>query len=429
MLSVCLFFLFLGGEINLDRSFYYTDSIRPVDFSYQELFLKVESGSEELDVKASFKIRLWDREFPLSLYELSSFSAITSYEIIPWEAYATLYGFIFEPLEIRIGKQRIAWGTADRLNHTDNWNPLDLSNPFNFGERIPTDALYLSYQLKESFYLSLGYEFSFKPAVFPKAEFSWEGKKNLPKNIKYQSEEILPPENKPLKQPFGAKFEGKVKEVDFSLSYFRGYDCLFIADSIDIYPVDTLGNLGMFTRYIFPSFNVIGFDFAGEIFSAGFWGEFAYFIPEEVSLVQVMYNPYDSLTPLVSDSVILKEPYLKFTLGTDYTFKNGVYLNFQWMHGFFTERGNDIKDYAILSIEKKFLEERGKLGINTGGCLSDITEIKENLSYAFMPQIVYYPSDNIEISAGVTVLEGKGEGLFALMKDMDFFYLRTKISF
>ncbi len=423
---VTIIFLSIGGEIKLDRSFYCTDSIRPVDFSYQEVFLQMESGNEEMEAKASFKIRLWDRDFPLSFHYLSNFSSTTSYEVIPWEAYVVVYGFIFEPVELRIGKQRIAWGTADRLNQTDNWNPLDLSNPFNFGERIPTDIIYLTYQIKEDLSLSLGYQFSFKPAVFPKEGFFMFGKESIPENVIYYDEEVFLPENRPFKQPFGARCEGKIKGVDFSLSYFKGYDCLFIADSVYMYPVDTLGNIGMFTRYIFPSFNVLGMDFAGEVFSVGFWAEFAYFIPEEVHLVQVVYNP---INPLVSDSVILKDPYFKFTVGTDYTFKNGIYFNLQWMHGFFIERGSRIKDYAFLRMEKSLFEDKLKLGLNTGGCLNDLDKISENLSYAFMPQLIYYPADNVEISTGIMVFEGEGEGLFALMKDMDFFYIKTKISF
>jgi hypothetical protein len=52
--------------------------------------------------------------------EISNTSALKEKEKVdPWrlelkEAYIDYYGFIFEKLDLRAGKQRIAWGTADK---------------------------------------------------------------------------------------------------------------------------------------------------------------------------------------------------------------------------------------------------------------------------------------------------------------------------
>jgi len=44
-------------------------------------------------------------------------------------------------LDIRIGRQRIAWGTADKLNPTDNLNPDDLEDIFDFGKHLDSNIV------------------------------------------------------------------------------------------------------------------------------------------------------------------------------------------------------------------------------------------------------------------------------------------------
>ena len=65
------------------------------------------------------------------------------------EAYLDVYGFMWDNVDLRIGKQRIAWGKADRLNPTDNLNPYDFSDLFLMGEKTPSNALKVSAYLGE----------------------------------------------------------------------------------------------------------------------------------------------------------------------------------------------------------------------------------------------------------------------------------------
>ena len=64
-----------------------------------------------------------------------------------WKAYVSLFGFLFDNLDLKIGKQRISWDTADKLNQTDNLNPKDFSDLNNFAEKIPSWAVKASYDL------------------------------------------------------------------------------------------------------------------------------------------------------------------------------------------------------------------------------------------------------------------------------------------
>ncbi|MCK7509029.1 MAG: hypothetical protein MZV70_36675 [Desulfobacterales bacterium] len=68
------------------------------------------------------------------------------------ELYIQLYGFLFDNLDVTSGRQRIVWGTADKLNPTDNLNPLDLEDILDFGRRRGSDAINLNYYFNSEFF-------------------------------------------------------------------------------------------------------------------------------------------------------------------------------------------------------------------------------------------------------------------------------------
>ena len=76
----------------------------------------------------------------------------------------------------------------------------------------------------------------------------------------------------------------------------------------------------------YPRMQVIGVDFAGSLGDLGFWGEDALFIPEDFVMKKITPTPNGPVE--IQDTLLSSdEPYFKFVLGTDYTFKNGIYLN------------------------------------------------------------------------------------------------------
>ncbi|PIV54432.1 hypothetical protein COS16_10415, partial [Candidatus Desantisbacteria bacterium CG02_land_8_20_14_3_00_49_13] len=80
----------------------------------------------------------------LSLYDKS--------KAAPWtlelkEGYVDISNLFVEGFDLRAGKQRITWGTADRFNPTDNLNPLDLSDLTDFGRRVANTSLKATYYI------------------------------------------------------------------------------------------------------------------------------------------------------------------------------------------------------------------------------------------------------------------------------------------
>jgi len=162
----------ISGNLKLDKRLLVTDSVRIADYPYHELNIQLKSNpSENLSLYSSLKLRLWDQNLASSPADLIALSSNNPYELSLWEAYADLYSFIFDKLDLRIGKQRIAWGTADKLNPTDNLNPDDFSGPLNFGEKVPTEAVNATYYLSDEYSLQAIWLPSFKPILLPRGEF------------------------------------------------------------------------------------------------------------------------------------------------------------------------------------------------------------------------------------------------------------------
>ena len=67
---------------------------------------------------------------------------------------------------------------------------------------------------------------------------------------------------------FALKLSGTAFNLDYSLSYFRGFDDLPMPLKLDPAAGLVLG---------FPEIQALGFDFAGEWHAVGFWGEGALF--------------------------------------------------------------------------------------------------------------------------------------------------------
>ncbi|NOZ04268.1 MAG: hypothetical protein GXO92_06640, partial [FCB group bacterium] len=96
------------------------------------------------------------------------------------------------------------------------------------------------------------------------------------------------------------------------------------------------------TDLVYPEVKVVGGDFAGSIGSVGVWGEGALTYPKKV--------PMTTITPsfvapgqmdTTQTTALDDKPYLKYILGGDYTFKNGIYVNTQYIRGFIHEQGRD----------------------------------------------------------------------------------------
>lgn len=371
-------------------------------------------------------------------------SGLSTYESLsPWnlevrEAYVEIYDFPLDRMDLRAGRQLIPWGTGDLVSPTDNINPLDLSDFKDFGRRLGSDALQLTWY-PGPVTVTAVYVPVFTPARLPSGWINLF----LPPDLADLSEDKIIlnlPAATLQESAFGLKLAGRIGGYDLSVSYLDGrYDLPA--------PKEARGKITQITNPLnpleslildevslfFPRRRVLGLDFAGELGSAGIWAEVAVFFPEKVTTVTRIDMP-DPLPDQTLETVYLDKPYTKYLVGTDYTFPGGTYLNFQFLHGFPHEQGvkeiEELEDYLFFALEKTVMNGRLKITPLAGLlAIQDFTDLRNNYALVLAPEVSWYPVDGAEITLGVNWIECAGDSLFSRFRDEDELYLKFKYSF
>jgi hypothetical protein len=429
----------LSGELLTDQRFLLKS---PNDWAWNEnrLTLNLEKSTDN----AKFYSEVWLRNIGLpdinSSSDLYNKGIIDPYNLEIREAYVQLYGFLTKNLDVTIGRQRIVWGTADKLNPTDNLNPLDLEDILDFGRRRGSDAINLNYYINNDFSMQGVFIPFFQPANMPVGIFAniLNPTMEMPDGMVLKSVSdtlMMPKYNIGESSSAGLKFKGFAKGVNFSLSYVWGYDGLPFATKNSLIPVDTLGGININSQLSYARTHIIGADLVTSIAGFGVWVEAAAFIPgKDVIMTNDLSAFYPmSPVPVTMDSLALdkSKPYIKFVIGGDYFFSDGSYLNVQYLHGFIHERAREnLNDYFFLRYEKTFLNNKLKITpIGGGFIVTDWENIQDNYALAYMPEIAYNPTVNSEITVSTTIFDGKGDNLFAQLKDYNMFMLKLKYSF
>jgi len=443
LLSICCSYYLLAQESEISlvkwNGYLQTDNRLQLkgdnDFSWNEYRLDLKTEVKPAE-KTHFYSEIWLRSFGFPTVQNSADlfdrNKVSPLNLDFREAYVDLYGFLFNNLDIRIGRQRIAWGTADKLNPTDNLNPDDLEDIWDFGRHLGSDGLKASYYLKD-YTFSLIYIPIFTPAVLPCGDWASAlfPSMELPAGLTLRNltDTIIMPENN-LKETsiIGVKTSKNFFGYDFSLSYVYGRDDLPLTKKITFTPASTPGEVNIASELVYPKMKILGMDMAGAIGDVGVWGEAAVFYPEKIE----MTTDLSALGMGTQQSIILDDkPYVKYVFGADYTFKNGIYINGQYLHGFIHERGDDnLENYFMFGLEKKFFNDKLKITPIGGGIeIKDFKDIENNYAYILSPEITYYPVDNAEITLGARFIDGKNTTTFGKLKDNDEMYFKVKYSF
>jgi hypothetical protein len=404
-----------GGFLEVGKTVFTGLKDSPYYPIYNRLRVEGRAGSGNVRGLLSFEARFYDFPFTTSTGSLTDVDELYPISLSLYEAYFTITGFVIDDIDLKVGKQRIAWGTADEFNPTDNLNPIDLSNPFNFGENMPSLALQLNYYVGDLVITAIGIP-AFTPALLPADTIILTTVPDVPMNL---------PELSPQNGSYAFKIGTNIFNYDVSMSYYYGYDKLPSPDSIGI------GGYELNPTFGFNREKVIGFDFAGELFTTGIWGEVAYFIPDEYPTTLVAPSPFPPFRTEV-DTFYIKSSYLRATFGFDYTFAGGFYMNAQYIHGMDFERKlmiGDIKnsslgDYIIVRMEKEFSPQDILLS------LAGLGEKRGDFfAYGVIPEIEYSPFANSKVTMGYLHTFGDEDTFFGDLKRYKMAYLRFKFDF
>lgn len=401
----------LSGFLELDKRFVTGGDSTYIDNFYNRFRLEMNAPVDsQLYLFSSLDLRFYDFPNPQSLSDLESLESEFPYELSMWEAFIDVYGLIFDDFDIRVGKQRIAWGRADKFNPTDNLNPNDFSDLVNFTEMAPSWAFKGTWYFENSRLTGVWLP-GITPVLLPP-----NGANLFLGDLDSFNDKLRFPDHIPKNSMFAFRWDGSLDKWDYSISYFNGYDDLPIPTHLTLRspPISPV------IRMEFPTMQVVGADLATDLSGIGVWAEAGLFIPKEVTFVTELNGTASEETQLGRD------PYLKFTIGGDYTFSNGVYLNAQLMHGFDTERGGgDLNDYYVVRLEKEYFEDDVLIVLNN---ILEVNDWKQ-IGYGVEPELTYQAIDNFEAGLDAFLIWGEEETLLNSWEELDQVFVRFCVDF
>jgi hypothetical protein len=419
----------VGGSLSGDFRLTVGEQIDLANSTFNRGLLKIDLYAE-LDPNEKVHLFLdswltaaWD--FPSAFDDVGSstdnpfdYEDLLPLEIILREAYADFYGFPHPSMDVRAGRQRIVWGTAEQISVIDNLNPSDLEDFWDFGRRLPSEALKISWYTRfftlEGVYLPL-----FRPAVLPE-QMLQQLQSAVPDLSPFVIDCALPGTDPWKNASLGTRLSVSLLGWDLALSYIYGRQDFSTPTRITVFAAaDNEIDIS------YPRRHIAGLDLVGELFGLGLWAEGALFFPEYTVVTEM-------IPPLVGGiSEADAEPYLKACAGLDYTFAFGPYFNLQYAHGLaFENSGEELQDYLLAAIEWEVLDGRLKLGpLAVALEVDDPKKFADSWAVVINPQLSLKPFDSTEITAGLRWIEGREGTTFGLSKEQSELYLKGTFSF
>jgi hypothetical protein len=409
------------------------------------------------------------------LGDLSRVEAVDPYRIEVPALYVDIKNFLVSGLDLRVGQQTVLWGEADQFNPTNNLNPDDLRDPLLFGRQQANFMVKLDYWVSETFSISGVVVPIFRPALLPQsaalglaavdripvadsfirhrleADMAASGGKSLghPTVVANATTEL--PEASFENMQMAYRLAGTIAEQDVALSYYYGrtdfpqplHNHTRHSPGERCNPNDpsdcVKGILETDVTLHYPRMHVYGLNAAGEIpldwiaetlAGLGYRFEGALVVPSRSTLkitndalaleIPQPAGEYDydaDGTPGGPEPAVVKPtPFLKWTVGLDYTLGENIYVNAQWVHGLMDEYGagdfisegyavrsssvtssdidtitkcallkdgttcaqevlrNRLGDYIVIGVDYKFLNDNALLRLFT---IWDVTGVKE----------------------------------------------------
>lgn len=308
----------------------------------------------------------------------------------------------FGKLDVRAGRQIIAWGRADGVNPTDNLSGQDLTLlvPDDADRRLGTAAVRASYFVGDVSIAGVwlpefrGHEFAL-PAPPPGVVFARES------------------EQWPGDQ-WAVRVEQTGRTVDWSVSYFDGKD---LAPDLGLVASDAQAPV---IRLSHHRVRVIGGDMTANLGRFGLRAEAAYVETEDT-------QGRDPFT---------KNPFLFVVAGADRTFGGLLNLNVQYLYRQVRHRSaTSASVQDVLNSQTQAAQHGASFRI-AYKWLHDTLEAEcAAVAYAgprggaLRPKVVYAVTDSWKVLAGAEILRGQSTSVFGMMERNSAGYAELRWSF
>jgi hypothetical protein len=405
-------------------------SITQDDFAFERLETTADAilkARLSKHVSAVGNLRLIFREFsiPNTFGALTDRTRIDPYRLESDALFVEFTDVAIDGFDIRMGRQQLIWGSADRFHPTSNLNPLDVEDPLLFGKVIANEMLVLRYRPElffgdedEPWFEEFGLEVVlvpfFKPAQLPQSAglgFTDEGEQDrrantplLRKLINQQNflmgtgwtfdthPEVALPERNISNVMTGARMSFTMLEMDLGFSYFNGFDDFPRGEKVEAVVDGKHADSTLTLTY--PRVQVVGFDMATSLDwldGMGFWAEVGWTFHED--LYRIVYTgPYIGINEIEKEHE--KGSFVKATIGMDYSPTSWLYLNVQYLRGFLDEFGSqNLQNYVVAGMDIKLARDVVLIRA------FNIFNLDDG-SFVLFPALILKPWDSGEISMG-----------------------------
>ena len=316
----------------------------------------------------------------------------------------------FGSVDLRLGKQIIAWGRADEINPTDNLTPRDhtLLAAETADQRFGLVAAKAT-QHFESLSLTTIWIPGFRPNVSPVAAFP---------GVSYRNDDAS------RSRQYALKVDRTGGAVDWSLSYFSGRDL-----NPDL-AVASVSATGLELAFRPPRIKVVGVDAAAAVGGLGFRAEAAYAWTDKDG----RSNP------------LAKTPHLFVVVGADLDAGGGSNINLQYFarHVDAYRDPRHLADPGIRAVAVAQAVVAGQLDrFQHGGSfrlakrwlndslqaeLSGIVSLTYH-DFVLRSKLKYAISDDWKATLGVDVFRGGSSTYFGRLREMSLAYVELAASF
>lgn len=313
--------------------------------------------------------------------------------------------------EIKIGKIIHAWGYADQNNPTNNLSAFNYYYLFETGIDRQIGSLSGSVSINLG---NLNVEGIIIGEYIPHALV-----KNEP-DFPLQTPNILSVWIDEIDNPieFGVRLKHNILGVDYSLSYFSGYDKMLSKHHWDIYTFESPG------FFSYRNTNVFGFD------AVGFWNDFTFRTEFSYFFTEHDYHNKSILNPTKN-----KAEYLQYVLQIEYSTSNDINFMLQYLGKYINYVSDkpifkpglgipfltEIDNLILLSGSKNFFDDNYELKLSS---LYDI----DNKGTMFAITNLYLINEHFEFELNYMQFFAD-KGFFSLMENFSHLSFGLKYNF
>ncbi len=311
----------------------------------------------------------------------------------------------WEETDFRIGLLTLAWGASDVMSPVDVVNPRPFSRSVGedaLKDKIPVPALDVEWYFSSSWSLELLYQPYFVANFVP--EFV-EKQMLLPALVPFGVDPtkttIELTKGEPsvgfLSPILALRARGNIGSTDVALSFYQGYFLsAFPRETTITFLPDGTSEVSVTLGY--PKRSILGLEFQGTlsgIEGMTFRGDVAAIFSESWTNVVTVQGPSSSSVTTIP---VFDAPYLKASLGVDYTRENH-YVNLAYLFGNPWEEGENVSSYLYAHYDWK--NDDGKWNPFVNSFLS-----LEDGSMVNIVGTQYKPRDNWSVSFALSFSSG-----------------------